>query len=351
LAGAAPAAGATPTFYVLEGGSAPGASTLPVINTRSRGTQWTVTLPTGVYFLRVRSANRAGISDRSNEATVVVNGPTLLPGPPSAFVANVTGGQVAVQWAPGTIGSQLEAWQLELGSAPGARDLGIFHVPPELTTVAGSLDGGEYHLRVRGVNAGSEGPASHDVRIRVGPIATCEVPEAPVLLPATNVDRIVQLTWRESRNSAVANYRVLVGSQPGLADLFVSDVGAVNAFAAVAPPREYFVWIVAINDCGTSPASNVIRVEVGAGPPAPANLHGSVDGTRASVAWDTVPRVDGYVIEVGTAPGLADVAFIPTTGTSFVVDGAPSGTYYVRVRAIRDGLRSEPSGEIVVVVP
>jgi hypothetical protein len=227
----------------------------------------------------------------------------------------------------------------------------MVQVAPGTTTAAGSLDAGEYFLRVRGVNADGEGPASHDVRIRVGPIATCEIPEAPVLLPATNVDRTVQLTWRESRNSAVANYRVLVGSQPGLADLAAADTGPVNAFAAVAPPGTYFVGIVAVNDCGMSPASNVIRVEVGAGPPAPANLRAGVDGTRAGLAWDAVAGVDGYVIEVGTAPGLADLGSIPTAGTSLVVEGAPSGTYYVRVRAVRDGLSSEPSGEARLVVP
>jgi hypothetical protein len=144
---------------------------------------------------------------------------------------------------------------------------------------------------------------------------------------------------------------VLVGSQPGLGDLYVFDVGSVNAFAALAPPREYFVSVVATNACGTSPASNVIRVVVGDGPPGPANLRAAVAGRQVAVGWDTVARVDGYVLEVGTAPGLTDIGFIPTAGAAYIVDGVVSGTYYVRVRAVRAGVRSEPSGEIVVVVP
>ncbi len=44
----APAAGATPTFYVLEGGTAPGSTTLPVLNTWSRGTAWSASLPAGI---------------------------------------------------------------------------------------------------------------------------------------------------------------------------------------------------------------------------------------------------------------------------------------------------------------
>lgn len=36
---------------------------------------------------------------------------------------------------------------------------------------------------------------------------------------------------------------------------------------------------------------------------------------------------------------------------SLVVDDVPSGTYYLRVRAVDDGAPSAPSVEVVVVVP
>lgn len=348
----APAAGATPTFYVLEGGTAPGATTLPVINTGTQSTQWTVTLPASAYFFRVRAANRAGISGRSNEGPVVVSAAAQLPGPPSALLTTVTGAQVTVQWAPNTVGGAPSQWQIELGSAPGARDLGTFHVPSQLTIVSGSLDAGEYLLRVRGVNAAGEGPPSNEVRVHVGGIPACEVPEPPVLLPATVVDRLVQLAWRGSRNTPVANYRVLVGSQPGVVDLHAIDVGSVNVLAGLAEPRQYLVWVVGMNDCGVSQPSNTIRVDVGPGPPAPANLRAVVDEARVSLAWDAVPGVDGYVLEAGTAPDVTDLASIPTVTSGYIVaDGVAPGTYYVRVRAVRAGAVSGPSGAIAIVVP
>lgn len=347
----APAAGATPTFYVLEGGTSPGATMLPVVNTRSRGTEWGATLPAGTYYVRVRAANRAGTSDRSNEASVVVGGVPALPGPPSAFLARVVGSQVTVQWVPGTVGGPPSVWRIEAGSAPGARDLGIVHVRPDATTASGSLAPGAYFLRVRGMNAAGQGPASHEVRIQIGPMPTCAVPEAPVLLPATVVDRTAQIIWREARNTTVANYRVFVGTQPGVADLHTLDVGPVTAFGAQAAPGEYFVWVVATNNCGVSPASNVVRVEIGAGPPAPANLRASVNGSRVTLGWDAVPRVDGYLLEVGTASGLADIAAIPTTAEGFAAGGVAPGTYHMRVRAVRGGVRGQPSGEVVLVVP
>ena len=347
----APATGATPTFYVLEGSPSSGATTFPVINTGSQDTQGTVSLPVGADYFRVRAGNRAGTSDPSNEAVVAVGALTPLPGPPTGMVAAVTGTEVTAQWAPNTIGSEPAAWQIEIGSVAGARDRGVFQAPPGVTLVASTLDAGEYWLRVRGVNAAGEGRPSNEVQLRVGALPACVMPEAPVLLPATIVDRLVALTWRGSRNAAVANYRVIVGSQPGASDLAVFDVGPVNAFGAVAPPRHYFVTVVAMNDCGASQPSNTISVDVGPGPPTPTNLRAVVDGGRVTLAWAAPAGVEGYVLEAGSGPGLSDLASIPIDARSYVANGVPPGVYYVRVRAVGAGATSGPSGEIAVVVP
>jgi hypothetical protein len=69
-----------------------------------------------------------------------------------------------------------------------------------------------------------------------------------------------------------------------------------------------------------------------------------------NVAWDAVAGATSYVLEAGSAPGLSNIAGFPIATTAFSLDGVPSGTYYVRVRAIRDDLSSVPSGEIVIVV-
>lgn len=165
----------------------------------------------------------------------------------------------------------------------------MFLVPTPITSLAAPAASGDYFVRVRGLNAAVEGPASNEVRLQVGTPSVCATPEAPVLLPATIVDGRITVTWRGSRNAAVRRYVVLVGSQPGAGNLAAFDAGPVTVFAAAAPPGTYYVSIVASSDCGSSPASNTIRVDVGTGPPAPGNLRASVDGASVTLAWDAAP--------------------------------------------------------------
>jgi hypothetical protein len=57
------------------------------------------------------------------------------------------------------------------------------------------------------------------------------------------------------------------------------------------------------------------------------------------------------VIEAGLTPGATDVVLPTATAeTSLVVNAVPSGTYYVRVRAVNFAGESGPSIEIPVTV-
>jgi hypothetical protein len=70
---------------------------------------------------------------------------------------------------------------------------------------------------------------------------------------------------------------------------------------------------------------------------APGNFRATASGTTVTLSW--APPVSGgqlsYVIEAGSAPGLADLARFDTgtTGTTYIAAGVGAGTYYVRIRA------------------
>ena len=83
-------------------------------------------------------------------------------------------------------------------------------------------------------------------------------------------------------------------------------------------------------------------------PSPPSNLRATVSGNRVSLAWDPSPSVGltGYVLEGGVTPGSV-LATIPTgsTAPTFTFD-APTGAFFVRMRAVSGGQRSAPSNEI-----
>ncbi len=71
-----------------------------------------------------------------------------------------------------------------------------------------------------------------------------------------------------------------------------------------------------------------------------------------SATWDPSPSdgVTGYVLEGGVTPGSV-LAALPTgsTAPSFTFD-APSGAFFVRMRAVSGGRRSPASNEIQILV-
>jgi YVTN family beta-propeller protein len=87
-------------------------------------------------------------------------------------------------------------------------------------------------------------------------------------------------------------------------------------------------------------------------PSPPSNLRGTVTGNRVSLTWDPSPSdaVSGYAVEGGVTPGSV-LATLPTgsTAPSFTFD-APSGAFFVRLRALSGGRRSPASNEIYILV-
>jgi len=90
-------------------------------------------------------------------------------------------------------------------------------------------------------------------------------------------------------------------------------------------------------------------------PGAPAGLTTSSSGSSVFLNWSP-PATGGapsaYIIEAGSAPGLANLANFSTgsTATSFGTSGVGAGTYYVRVKATNAAGTSAASNEAPLVV-
>ena len=110
----------------------------------------------------------------------------------------------------------------------------------------------------------------------------------------------------------------------------------------------------AVNRAGAGPVSEPYPVTLSAAPDPPAHLSvTAIVGELVTVAWDAptggVPP-QGYVLEGGGAPGEV-LATLPTGSIAprFTLR-APTGVFYIRLRAFSGAVWSEPSNEVPIYV-
>jgi subtilisin family serine protease len=182
-----------------------------------------------------------------------------------------------------------------------------------------------------------------------------DAPESPGRPSGTVNGSRVTVQWTPPVTGTADRYVITAGTSPGGRALGTFDVGPTTAVAAELAPGTYFVRVAAVFGTAMSPESPELNFTIGAAPvpPAPLALSATVSGPHVTLAW-TPPAgaaVHGYVLAVGSAPGLANLVAAPTgsAGTSLQAV-APPGTYYVRVHAQTAGGVSGPSNEVVVVV-
>jgi hypothetical protein len=270
-----------------------------------------------------------------------------IPPPPVALTASASGRNVTIQWSPDT-GSPPTSYFLDVGSSPGASNVGSF--PTSLTTLtAQGVPDSRYYLRVRAVNqAGVSAPSAETV-LTVG----CAPPDPPTMLTGAVNGMLVTLTWQPSPTSGVT-YTVVAGSTSGASNLAEAPVGTNTSLNAVAPVGRYFIRVRAVSSCGGAAESTEIELLVGLPPRpgAPQSLTHQVTGGTVSLAWQAAAGVvGGYVIEAGSQPGLSNLGLFRIGNVlAFSTAGVPSGTYHVRVRAFNASGEGPPSNEVAVAV-
>jgi hypothetical protein len=134
---------------------------------------------------------------------------------------------------------------------------------------------------------------------------------------------------------------------------FLGDVNSIQTTpGSQAIPETFVRNLVTFMLAGAPPAGGCAP---SAGVPGPVSgLASSLSGTVVTLTW-SVPASGGavgsYVIEVGLSPGDSSLAVFDTGSPLLSFSAAaPSGTFFIRVRARNGAGTGAPSNEVMVVV-
>jgi hypothetical protein len=151
----------TPTNYVLEAGTTPGASNVARLDVGNR-TVFRVEITSGRYYVRVKAQNAFGISEPTEDIEVRTPG---TPQAPTALSVGGLGATVDLRWTASAGGYAPAGYIIEAGSGPGLADLATLQVG-NVTRFTTTAPPGVYYVRVRAVNARGTSLPSNEVVVR-----------------------------------------------------------------------------------------------------------------------------------------------------------------------------------------
>ena len=136
--------------------------------------------------------------------------------------------------------------------------------------------------------------------------------------------------------------------------MITQDAGLSYDIASL-PPGIYYFRVYAVTSAGLSPASTEFSVTIPTGTSAAGpvtGLRGSLKENSATLLWEppafgTSPSL--YYVEFGTAPGKNDIAVVYAVNPVHT-RSLPSGTTWMRVRAVTGGLLGSYSNDVALTV-
>ena len=322
------------------------------------------------YTYRIKAINQYGASERSrwyHIDTSAAPEPETDPADlaPSGLTAVLTDGQVVLAWdAPVEDAASVRGYEILRAEGEGEPTVLVADTSNAATTYTDATAAGtSYAYRVKAIRDGERSGASNEARVQLRPAIPTGLSTEAV------AHNTVTLTWDDPHDDSVTGYAVvrwkLGYNSSGIVtiapDTGTADTGYTDE--TVEPETEYIYNVKAINAQGESEKSEPLRVKTPEAPDpallAPANTTVELVDGQVVLGWDApvldAASVTGY--EVLRARGwddpvtlVADTGHTATTHTDATAD-APGESYAYRVKAIRDGERSQASDAAVVQLP
>ena len=266
--------------YRVEVGAGPGQTVYSAVTSSTLITFDASTLPSVVYYVRVRVINSGVPQGASNEAVVAGNALssarvstdiagtqcTDAPGAPRQFTASAAGSSVRLGWQPGN-GAAPSSYLLQVGSAPGLQNLMLVPFGGGQRGVTATASNGFYALRLVAINSCGASVWGAEYPLSVGKVsapavgaATGAAPGMPGAVRSQVSGSLVSLSWAPPAGASVTRYRIEATTPGGPVSV---DLGASTTFShANTPPGQYVITVRAGNAAGFGPPSAPITVTV-----------------------------------------------------------------------------------------
>jgi glucose/arabinose dehydrogenase len=197
-------------------------------------------------------------------------------------------------------------------------------------------------------------PVATTFTARFRTVAATALPATPTGFAMSANGQSLQVTW--NRAPGAMSYRLEAGTASGLANLFNGDVGDVDRIQTLVPPGAYFARVRAVNGngvSGPSPQASVVVTSAAScvtPPPPPAGYTAQTGGLLAALSWTASASATGYQLEVGSAPGLANLLVTGVGNVTTFAATAPPGNYFTRLRALNACGASPASVEVPIAL-
>jgi hypothetical protein len=320
-----------------------------VINGYVVGTSGSTTVAISATTTFTITATSASGATATASATVTLSAPAA-PTAPQSLTGSVSGSRANLWWRAPASGGAPQNYLIYAGTTSGGTNIANGMAVGNVLSAYGDLPKGRYYIRVRAANGVGTSPDSNQIVLRIGKQLAM-----PSGFQVTWVGSTATLSWTAPAGATAedvpTNFILEAGSAPGQSDVATVQLGNTTSFSADVTSGTYYVRVRATNDYGESdPTSDLVLVAPGA-PQAPSGLFATGAGNNVDLRW-VAPAggfaATSYLIEAGSAPGLSDLGRFPVGNVLKFSTVAPSGVYYVRVRAVNGKGPGEPSNEIIV---
>lgn len=181
-------------------------------------------------------------------------------------------------------------------------------------------------------------------------------PSSPGTPAATSSGSGAVLTWSAPSTGAPARYAIAGGTSSGGNDLpvILTPDASTSYTIPALPSGTYYFRVYAVTDGALGSASTELSTTISNGsmPGFVTGVQTSVDAGNVTVTWN--PAAMGtppayYWVEFGSSPGARDAAIVTSVARTYTRYMNP-GTYWMRVRAIVNGVAGAVSNETSIVV-